>query len=158
MPMSKISKVDTGVESACTEPAAQPRKVEVGLQELLECLQPRLAGPDFEKLIGVLKLVRERQKAALEEEGVQPDKRAFVHDQSKVVKAVSATEVAEDLRKCHFNFGYDGTVYETDAMRNQRNILQAGDRDLKADRENQRSMKANLMKTNLSLIHDEHYT
>ena len=51
----------------------------------------------------------------------------------------------------------DGTEYQTDAMRNQQNILQAGSRDLAADRENQRSMKANLMKTNLSLVHDEGY-
>jgi hypothetical protein len=91
-------------------------------------------------------------------EYVSDYKRAFVHDQSKVVKAISATEVAEDLRKCHFNFGYDNTLYETDAQQNQKNILQAGTRDLAADRQNQKDMKANLMRTNLSLVHDESYT
>ena len=39
------------------------------------------------------------------------------YDQSKVVKAESAAEVAKDLRKCHFTLGYDTVNSAADLQR-----------------------------------------
>ena len=69
-------------------------------------------------------------------------------------------EVKQDLRKCHFEFGHDPTIWETDVMRSHWRIADSiakEGRDPTKDREQAKALKTQLQRTSFIIGDDAEY-
>jgi len=80
--------------------------------------------------------------------------------QMKDVRGVLDVETKADLRKCHFEFGHDETIWETDVMRSHWKIadhIKREARDPKVDREQAKALKLQLQRTSFIIGDDKEY-
>jgi hypothetical protein len=88
--------------------------------------------------------------------GFQP----YTREQQQAVRGSLAKEVKADLRKCHFEFGHDEPVWETDVMASHWKVadqISKSGRNPGADKDKAKKLKAELQKTSFIIGDDPEY-